>query len=67
MIPVDSSVWIDYVRGTATPQAERLDALLGVEPIATGDLILIGSAANPARDCNRAPSFSLIERLANYY
>ncbi len=40
MILVDSSVWIDYFRGTATPQSERLDALLGIEPIATGDLIL---------------------------
>lgn len=40
MILVDSSVWIDYFRGTATPQAERLDSLLGSEPIATGDLIL---------------------------
>lgn len=40
MILVDSSVWIDYFRGAATPQAERLDSLLGSEPIATGDLIL---------------------------
>lgn len=40
MILVDSSVWIDYFRGAATPEAERLDALLGTEPIATGDLIL---------------------------
>ena len=40
MILVDSSVWIDYFRGTATPQAEMLDMLLGAEPIATGDLIL---------------------------
>jgi len=40
MILVDSSVWIDYFRGTATPQAEELDTLLGTEPIATGDLIL---------------------------
>ncbi|MBU0751116.1 MAG: PIN domain nuclease [Gammaproteobacteria bacterium] len=40
MILVDSSVWIDYFRGTTTPQAEKLDALLGNEPIATGDLIL---------------------------
>jgi hypothetical protein len=37
---VDSSVWIDYFRGTATPQAEKLESLLGTEPIATGDLIL---------------------------
>ena len=40
MILVDSSVWIDYFRGTATPQAEKLDSLLGTELIATGDLIL---------------------------
>jgi predicted nucleic acid-binding protein len=40
VILVDSSVWIDYFRGIATPQADKLDALLGSEPIATGDLIL---------------------------
>ena len=40
MILVDSSVWIDYFRGTASPQAEKLDALLGKEPLAIGDLIL---------------------------
>jgi hypothetical protein len=41
VILVDSSVWIDYFRGTATPQTERLDSLLGSEPLAIGDLILI--------------------------
>lgn len=40
MILVDSSVWVDYFRGTTTPQAEKLDLLLGNEPIATCDLIL---------------------------
>ena len=40
MILVDSSVWIDYFRGDASPQVEKLDSLLGTEPIATGDLIL---------------------------
>jgi predicted nucleic acid-binding protein len=40
VILVDSSVWIDYFRGTPTPEAEKLDSLLGAEPIATGDLIL---------------------------
>ena len=40
MILVDSSVWIDYFRGTQTPATDRLDALLGVEPVATGDLVL---------------------------
>lgn len=40
MILVDSSVWIDYFRGTVTPQTDRLDTLLGNEPVAIGDLIL---------------------------
>ena len=56
MILVDSSVWIDYFRGTATPQAEKLESLLGTEPIATGDLILTevlrGFVSD--RDFNRA-------------
>ena len=40
MILVDSSVWIDYFRGTVTAQTEILDGLLGQEPLAIGDLIL---------------------------
>jgi predicted nucleic acid-binding protein len=40
VILVDSSVWIDYFRGVASVQTDRLDALLGVEPLATGDLVL---------------------------
>ena len=41
MILVDSSVWIDYFRGNATAQAEQLDKLLGAEPLAIVDLILV--------------------------
>jgi len=41
VILVDSSVWIDYFNGTATRQTDRLDSLLGVEPLAIGDLILV--------------------------
>jgi len=56
VILVDSSVWIDYFRGTSTPQTEKLDTLLGIEPIATGDLILAevlqGFASD--RDFNQA-------------
>ena len=40
MILVDSSVWIDYFKGTTTAQTKRLDRLLGYEPLAIGDLIL---------------------------
>jgi predicted nucleic acid-binding protein len=40
VILVDSSVWIDYFRGNATPHTDHLDSLLGSEPVAIGDLIL---------------------------
>ena len=40
MILVDSSVWIDYFRGSATKQTQRLDILLDTEALAIGDLIL---------------------------
>jgi len=40
LILVDSSVWIDYFKGTITSQTDRLDGLLGYEPLAIGDLIL---------------------------
>ena len=41
MIVVDSSVWIDFFNGVSTPEVERLDGLLGVTPLAIGDLILV--------------------------
>ena len=56
MILVDSSVWIDYFRGTATPQTECLDSLLGSEPLAIGDLILteVLQGFSSDRDFNQA-------------
>lgn len=40
MTLVDSSVWIDYFTGKATPATDRLDSLLGEELVAIGDLML---------------------------
>ena len=40
MIVVDSSVWIDHLRGSATPQVTKLRALIGTEPLIVGDVIL---------------------------
>ena len=40
MILVDSSVWIDYFNGKSTPETDRLDIVLGAEPVCLGDLIL---------------------------
>lgn len=56
MILVDSSVWIDYLRGMSTPQADKLDALLGSEPVVTGDLVLteVLQGFGSDRDFNQA-------------
>jgi hypothetical protein len=56
LILVDSSVWIDYFKGTITAQTDKLDALLGNEPLAIGDLILMEVLQGFAdeRDFNRA-------------
>jgi predicted nucleic acid-binding protein len=40
MTLVDSSVWIDYFRGVASPETDKLDILLGTEALMTGDLIV---------------------------
>ena len=40
MVVVDTSVWIDYFNGVITRETDKLDNLLGVKPIAIGDLIL---------------------------
>ncbi len=40
MILVDSSVWIDYFRRLRTPETEHLDAFLGADEVAIGDLML---------------------------
>lgn len=59
MILVDSSVWIDYFRGVASPQTDRLDRLLDEELIAIGDLILaeVLQGFDRDRDFNTAQKF----------
>lgn len=59
MILVDSSVWIDYFRGVSTPQTDALDALLGRELLAVGDLILTEVLQGFTSD----KDFRLAERL----
>jgi len=41
MVLVDSSVWVDFFNGSDTREVTRLDAILGAEPVAIGDLILL--------------------------
>ena len=40
MIVVDSSVWIDFLNGRNVPHVRRLRAILGMEEIIIGDLML---------------------------
>jgi hypothetical protein len=47
---VDTSVWVDYFNGVETPQADRLDQLLGSGRLFTGDLILAELLQGFARD-----------------
>lgn len=67
MIVVDSSVWIDYLRGKQTRQVTILDDLLGVEALAIGDLMLaeILQGIDSDREFNRTrkmlTAFTLLE------
>lgn len=56
MILVDSSVWIDYFRGSSNRQTDTLDLLLGRQPLAIGDLILaeVLQGFSSARDFSNA-------------
>ena len=40
MILVDSSVWIDFFNGVENIETNKLDEMLGLEEMATGDLII---------------------------
>ena len=59
MILVDSSVWIDYLKGARNPQSDRLDALLGSEPLAIGDLNL----AEVLQGCDADEDFNRVQDL----
>lgn len=59
MILVDSSVWIDYLRGTRTPQSDRLDEQLGTTPLAIGDLIM----TEVLQGCPTERSFKTVRTL----
>jgi len=71
MVLIDSSVWIDFFNGVPTPETDRLDALLGQNVVATGDLILVEVLQGIRKDSDfrtvkRAlsvfPSFDLLGR-----
>jgi len=63
MIVVGSSLWIDYFNGRATPQTDRLDALLGVEPLAIGDVMLVEVLQGFRREADYQTARSLLLSL----
>ncbi len=63
MIVVDSSVWIDYFNGRDTSKTAKLDGLLGVEPLAIGDLILTEVLQGFRMDADFAQAQSLLLSL----
>lgn len=64
MIFVDSSVWIDYFRDTSTPEADRLDALLGEAELLTGDVVLVEVLQGFASERDFRTALDLFDRLA---
>ncbi|WP_216899983.1 PIN domain nuclease [Synechococcus sp. CCY 9618] len=64
MIVVDSSVWVDFFNGIATPEVERLDGLLGIRPVAVGDLILVEVLQGFRNDGDAARATQLFGSMA---
>lgn len=63
MILVDSSVWIDFLRGHATPQSLKLKQLIGDVEIAVGDLIL----TEVLQGCHRVREFRDTQQVLNHF
>ena len=59
MILVDSSVWIDYFKGTAAIHTDKLDSLLGREPLVIGDLVL----TEVLKGCASESDFNHVRRM----
>ncbi|MFT4913860.1 MAG: putative nucleic acid-binding protein [Brevundimonas sp.] len=63
MTLVDSSVWIDYFNGVGTRESDHLDAILGVEPVVTGDLIVAEVLQGFRRDRHFSQALRLMQSL----
>lgn len=63
MILVDSSVWIDWFRGTDTPAADRLDRALGSDDLLIGDIILTEVLQGFAADTDFAQARDAMSRF----
>ena len=66
MILVDSSVWVDYFNGVGSRETDFLDATLGFEPVAIGDLILTEVLQGFRSDSDYQTAKSLLLGLTVY-
>jgi len=63
VIFVDSSVWIDYFRGTVSPPTDRLDIALGDGGLVTGDIVLTEVLQGFARETDFDRALRLLNAL----
>ena len=64
MILVDTSVWIDFFNGIATPETDFLDSTLSTEPVGIGDLILVEVLQGFRHDRDYRQARSLLTALS---
>lgn len=63
MIVVDTSVWIDYFNGAASPYTDLLDRLLSREWLVIGDIILTEVLQGFRRDADFRKAQVLLDTL----
>ncbi|MHB1567163.1 MAG: type II toxin-antitoxin system VapC family toxin [Acidiferrobacter sp.] len=63
MIVVDTSVWIDYFNGIASPHTDLLDQLLSRERLIIGDIILTEVLQGFRRDTDFRQAQALLDTL----
>ena len=66
MIFVDTSVWIDFFNGKNTPEVAALDAALGMETVAIGDLIALEILQGFKSDPDHRAAKQILDSLIIY-
>ena len=66
MIVADTSVWIDYVRGTKTHQTDILDNELLYNRVATGDIIIVEFLQGFREEKDIKAAKSIMDKLEYY-
>ncbi len=64
MIVVDSSVWIDHLKGRRTPQVEKLRAVTDFDIIMVGDVVMLEVLRGVRNENEAARVETLLRRFA---